>query len=214
MKPNLLVAFAVFTQLVSAAWGSAVQVTAADEGGFTGLVRDTSNIPVAGVKVSAFGVGSNVHRETTTAATGEFALPNLPRGLYRVHAERQDFQTVIRIEAIERTPYKLNFFLPTVPVRNGTELGVLTGSVRNFDNVSLPGVKITVRVSGKTLQAVSDARGNYSVENLPAGVLEIVAEHDGFQPMRVGDIRLTGTFTAQLHLRLQPVAARAGTATP
>jgi hypothetical protein len=109
----------------------------------------------------------------------------------------------------------LNLFLPAAPIRDGlADVGVLTGTVRRFDNVSLAGVMITIRngTTGKSQLVQSDTRGNYSVPDLAAGALEIVAEREGFQTLRLSDIRLTGKFTAQLHLKLQPVSERAAPA--
>jgi hypothetical protein len=215
MKVNLLLVIVVFTQLVSAPWGTA-QVFNPEEGSFLGVVRDSANGALPGVKVSAVNISTNLHREARILPSGLFGLAHLPRGIYRIHAEMPGFQTVIRVEAIEQGPYRVNLWVPAAPARDGvtSDLGVLTGTVRGFDNVSLPGVRITIRNSaaGKTLQVVSDARGNYSAADLPAGVFEIVAEREGFQPLRMGDVHLSGKFTVQLHLKLQPGPERASAA--
>jgi hypothetical protein len=217
MKSRLLLVLAIFTQLVLAARGGAVQTAPpAEEGSLKGSVRDTSpNGFLPGVKVSAINIATNLHRETTTTASGEFSLTNLPRGIYRIHAESPGFATVIRVEPIEPGPATLNLFLPVAPIRDGlADVGVLSGTVRGFDNVSLVGVRITIRngTTGKTQQIQGDARGNYSVSDLAAGVFEILAEREGFQTLRLTDIRLTGKFTAQLHLKLQPVSGQAAPA--
>ena len=177
------------------------------------MVRESfANNPLPGVRISVVNVATNVQREATTSATGQFAVTGLPRGIYRIVAERQDFQTVIRVEPMDASPSSVNFWLPTLPAREGTgaALGVLTGTVRNFDNVSLPGVRLTIseKAAGKSQQIVSDPRGSYSVSNLNSGTYEIMAEHEGYQPLRLGDIRLVGTFTAQLHIKLQPTTGR------
>ena len=212
MKANLLLILAVFIQLGSAASGIAAQTAAADSAGFAGSVRDSSNRPLPGVKVSAFDIATNLHRETTTSTSGEFALANLPRAIYRIHAERTGFETVIRVEPLEMETSRLTFFMPFAAVREGTSAdgGSVSGTVRGYDNVSLTGVQITFRdKTGKTQQIVSDARGTFSVPDLAAGVWEIVAEREGFQPLRLADVHLPGGFAVQVHLKLQAASARA-----
>jgi hypothetical protein len=216
MRVNLLLVIVIFMQVVSATWGNPAQAFNPEEGSFLGFVRDSANGALPGAKVSAVSISTNLRREARMLPSGLFGLAHLPKDIYRVHAELPGFQTVIRVEPIEKGPSNVNFWLPAAPTRDGgsTDLGVITGTVRRFDNVSLIGVRITIRnsVAGKTLQVSSDARGNYSASDLPAGVFEILAEHEGFQPLRLGDIHLTGKFTAQLHLKLQAVSGRTGTA--
>lgn len=211
MKVNVLLILAVLIQLGSAASGLAAQTTAADGGGFAGLVRDASNIPLPGVKVSAFNIATNLHREATTMASGEFVIANLPRAIYRIQAERPGFVTIIRVEPLDMDTSRVNFFMPAAPGGEGPSpnLGSISGTVRGFDNISLTGVRITFREkAGKTLQIVSDARGAFSVPELAVGVWEIGAEREGFQTLRLTDVHLTAKSAAQVHLKLQAVSGR------
>jgi hypothetical protein len=210
MKANLLLVIVIFTQLVSLARAQAFNP---EEGSFLGFIRDSANVAQPGAKVSAVEISTNLRREARMLPSGLFGIAHLPRGMYRVHVELPGLQTVIRVEPIEKGPSRVNFWLPVAPTHDGLsqDLGVITGTVRNFENVSLPEARITIRntAADKTQQVTSDARGNYSIPDLPAGVFEIVAERDGFEPLRLGDIRLTGKFTVQIHLKLQSVPGRA-----
>jgi hypothetical protein len=211
MKVNLLLILAVLIQLGSATSGIASQTAAADAGGFAGSVRDSSNRPLSGVKVSAFNIGTNLHRETTTSASGEFALANLPRAIYRIHAERPGFETVIRVEPLEMETSRVTLFMPFAAVREGAsaDVGSVSGTVRGYDNISLKGVRISFREkAGKTLQIVSDDRGTFTLPDLAAGVWEIVAEREGFQTLRLTDVHLMGRSATQVHLKLQAVSGR------
>jgi len=212
MKSNLLLSIVIFTQLLSVS-GIAAQSGIPGDGSFFGTVRDSANGPLSGVKVTVVNIATNAHSEARMLPSGLWGVPFLPSGMYRIHAERPGSQTVIRVEAIEKGPQKINFFIPAAPNGDGasSSAGVLTGTVRGLDNVSLTKATITIRngTTGKTQQVMSDARGNYSVPDLEAGVFEIAAEHEGFQPLRMGDIRLSGKFTAQLHLKLRAVSGRA-----
>ena len=214
MKSNLLLGIVIFTSLVSGAQSGAPQSSVASDGSFFGTVRDSANAPLPAAKVSAINVATNLQREARMVRTGLFGLPFLPNGIYRIHAELPGFQTVIRVEPIDKGPSNVNFWLPAVPAPGPANLGVITGTVRGFDNVSLPKVAITFKnaTTGKSQQVMSDARGAFSISDLDAGVFEVVAEREGFQTLRMGDIHLSGKFTAQLHLKLQLVSGRPPTA--
>jgi len=212
MKSNLLLILVIFTQLISGAPGRAAQSGVTGDGSFFGTVRDSANAPLSGVKVSAVNLATNVRLESRMLPTGLFGFPFLPSGIYRIHAELPGFQTVIRVEPIVNGPSNVNFWLPAAPNRDGAtaNLGVITGTVRGFDNVSLPKATITLRngTTGKAQEVMSDARGAFSVSDLDAGVFEVTAAQPGFQTLRIGDIHLSGRFSAQLHLKLEPVAGR------
>src|SRR4030095_11852456 len=147
MKPKLLLGIVVFAQLISAASGSAAQSGIAGDGSCFGTVRDSGNAPLSGVKVSAVNIATNVRLESRMLPTGLFGLPFLPAGIYRIHAELPGFQTIIRVEPIVRGPSNVNFWLAVAPNRDDTpaNLGVITGTVRGFDNVSVPRATITLR---------------------------------------------------------------------
>ena len=210
MRSNLLLVIVIFTQLASVASGRPMQSSVPGDGSFWGNVRDSANASLPGVKVSAVNIGTNAHLEARMLPTGLFGMPFLPSGIYRITAELPGLQTVIRVEPIQKGPSNVNFWLPAVPNRAGN-LGVITGTVRGFDNVSLTRTTIAFRnaTTGKSQQVMSDARGMFSVMDLDEGTFEIVAEREGFQTLRMADIRLSGKFTAQLHLKLQPVSGRA-----
>jgi hypothetical protein len=213
MKANLLLGIVILTQLISVASGSAAQSGIAGDGSFFGTVRDSVSVPLPAAKVSVVNIATNLRHEARMVRTGLFGLPFLPSGIYRIQAELQGFQTIIRVEPIERGPSNINFWLPAVPSREAAtaDLGVITGTVRGYDNVSLPRVAISFRnaTTGKSQQVTSDARGTFSVSDLDAGVFEVVAGREGFQTLRMGDMHVPARFVAQLHLKLQPVAGRA-----
>jgi hypothetical protein len=212
MKSNLFLGIVILTHLISVVPGSAAQSGTASEGSFFGTVRDSANVPLPATEVTAVNIATDLQREARMVRTGLFGLPFLPSGIYRIQAKLPGFQTVIRVEPIEKGPSNVNFWLPVAPGRDEATVnrGVITGTVRGFDNVSLPRVAITFRnvTTGKSQQVMSEARGSFSVSDLDAGVYEVVAEREGFQTLRMGDIHLSGKFTAQLHLKLQLAVAR------
>jgi hypothetical protein len=62
----------------------------------TGRVTDPSKAIIADAVVVAINVGTNIRYEGPTNATGEYYLPNLPPGTYRIEAQKTGFNTVIK----------------------------------------------------------------------------------------------------------------------
>ena len=61
---------------------------------------DPSKAVIADAKVAAINVGTNVHYEGATNASGEYYLTNLPPGSYRVEIEKTGFQKLIKPDVI------------------------------------------------------------------------------------------------------------------
>jgi len=75
----------------SAVWAQA------DRGTMRGLVKDTTGAVVPGASVTAVNVGTNNEFKTVSGAgTGEFTIPSLPGGTYRVRVESPGFKTFLQ----------------------------------------------------------------------------------------------------------------------
>jgi hypothetical protein len=57
-----------------------------------GTVTDQSGALVAGAKVTATNVGTGLTRTVTTSSTGEYVIPNVPVGTYKITAEMNGFK--------------------------------------------------------------------------------------------------------------------------
>src|SRR5882672_10683047 len=66
----------------------------------TGRVTDPSNAFVAAAKLAAIGTATNVRYETTSNASGEYSLANLPPGLYQIEVEKPSFKKLIKPDVI------------------------------------------------------------------------------------------------------------------
>ena len=62
----------------------------------SGIVRDSSGAVLPGVDVSATQTDTNFTRSTVTDAEGNYVLPNLPVGPYRLQASLSGFRTFQR----------------------------------------------------------------------------------------------------------------------
>jgi len=73
------------------------------DGTLRGEVSDPSGAVVAGAKVTATNVATNVSSETTTSASGTYNLPNLLPGTYKVTVDASGFATYNRDQVQVRT---------------------------------------------------------------------------------------------------------------
>jgi hypothetical protein len=62
----------------------------------TGRVTDPSKALIADAKITAINTATNFRRETTTNASGEYYLTNLPPGLYQIEIEKHGFKKLIK----------------------------------------------------------------------------------------------------------------------
>ena len=67
-----------------------------DRGSITGVLRDPSDAGVPGAQVRATQTDTGVAHSVQSAATGDYLIPSLPAGRYRVTAEAPGFKRVIR----------------------------------------------------------------------------------------------------------------------
>src|SRR5262245_15343545 len=77
----------------------------------TGRVTDTTGSVIAGVKVEATNVETNVVFPGETNQEGLYNIPNLPPGMYRVIVQKFAFRTVIKpdVELHAQDVVALNF---------------------------------------------------------------------------------------------------------
>jgi len=62
----------------------------------TGRVTDSNAAVIAGAKVDANNIDTNVTFSTVTNDEGLFVLPNLPPGRYRIFVQKDGFQTIVK----------------------------------------------------------------------------------------------------------------------
>jgi hypothetical protein len=62
----------------------------------TGRVTDSSRAIIVGARIAVISVSTNINYEGLTNAAGEYYVPNLPPGTYRIEAQQDGFNTVIK----------------------------------------------------------------------------------------------------------------------
>ena len=106
------------------AWGQA------DRGIIRGTVTDGTGAAVPGAAVRAVRTQNNVTTPTTTAETGDFAIPSLQAGVYRIEVEADGFKTFVQ-----------------------TDVTLIAGGTARVDaQLELGAVTETVEVSGSLVQ--------------------------------------------------------------
>src|SRR5690349_4516713 len=92
MKRLLIVSLVLVFSLTIASTGLWAQATAQ----ITGLVRDSSGAVLPGVEVKATQAETGVVRTAISNETGNYILPNLPTGPYRLEAALAGFRTYVQ----------------------------------------------------------------------------------------------------------------------
>jgi Carboxypeptidase regulatory-like domain len=79
-----------------AACFSCAALWAQTTGELSGIVRDPSGLVVPGAKITARLEGTSIERQAVSNDKGEFLLPSVPVGLYRVEVSSQGFKTFVQ----------------------------------------------------------------------------------------------------------------------
>ena len=143
-----------------------LQIQPVSPGNVTGSVVNSSGQGLSGASVSAAGLS------TATAADGSYTLSNLPAGQTTIQASLTGFQsgsTTVTVVAATTTA------APAITLVSGS--GSITGSVKNTSGAAIVGA--SVGFGGGT--ATTDANGNYTLNGVPVGTVQLVASASGFQ---------------------------------
>jgi uncharacterized membrane protein len=138
-------------------------------GSITGSVTDAEGgSPIAGATVS------DGTRTVTTDATGEYTIADVPAGTYQVTASKEGYQsssTTVNVLSGSSAVADLALTAAMLP-------GSITGSVTDAENGS-PIAGATVNDGTRT--TTTDAAGEYTIADVPAGSHEVTASKEGYQ---------------------------------
>ena len=157
-----------------------------------GTVRDSSGAVVAKCVITLDNTGTSAHRETVTDASGDYSIPNLEPGAYRVTIKAPGFEQFVRqIELTARETMRLDGMMAVAgqtqtvnveaagaPVVN-SEVSNIAETKSGRELIDLP-VAIATRAGGSTSPlstltaqpgVQTDASGNISVAGTKPGML-------------------------------------------
>lgn len=196
-----------FHILVSALLFAAFCVAQFELGSIVGMVRDRSQAPVAGAKVEVRSLTTNLVRELTTSATGEFNSLSLPPGRYTVKVshtgfgdktqnidlpvgQRAELDFALEIGAVSEqvtvaaeAPLLESASSELSNVRTEKQIADLPLNTRNFTQLvfSAPGVNNRGQSSNSILQGYTSGRGTNGAVINGAPSEDVVYLFDGIQ---------------------------------
>ena len=83
--------------IVTVLWLSTIGMAQSTAGRLLGTLTDQSGASVAGASVVVTDVQRGTSRTVTTDESGDYAVPDLPPGVYKIHAQAKGFKTVERL---------------------------------------------------------------------------------------------------------------------
>jgi hypothetical protein len=110
----------------------------------TGRVTDPSKAIIADARIVAINVGTNIRYEGATNSTGEYYVPNLPPGTYRIEAERPGFRTVVKPDVV-------------LHVEDAVEINFEMSVGSTSESITVVGGAPTVQLATSDMSAVVDA---------------------------------------------------------
>jgi hypothetical protein len=98
----------------------------------SGQVRDASGAAIPGVRVSAKNVETNIEREAVTSDNGDYTIPLLNIGSYRVSVEKQGFKKTVQNGVVLQVDQKarLDFTLQVGQVSESVEVTAATSLIQ------------------------------------------------------------------------------------
>ncbi len=159
-----------------------------ETGSVTGRVTDQERgLALRGVRVRV-SAGPLTGRTTTTDASGDYSVADLPVGTYALNFSRSGYESrtvtdvVVRASATTTANAQLD-------VASGD--GRIFGRVRNGDNEVLEGVAVTLFLDGaEEASAVTDESGDYEITGLAAGTYTALFEAEGYRNLELADLDL------------------------
>lgn len=165
------------------------------QGIVSGRVTDANGQPVAGAEVS-------IDRTTLVAVTGadgSYAIDYVEPGTYSMAVAKPGYSSVSTqhpVDVASRQNTNVNFTMPALPS------ATLSGTIA--DNYAKPIEGATVRISAEGLgyEALTDARGAYTITGIPVGQYAVRVEKLRFIPWNsTADL----TADASVSTRLDPL---------
>ncbi len=119
------------------------------------------------------------------------------------------------LSAIFRAPLRLSVlllvFLPTAVFAQGTDLGSITGTVKDSGGALVPQAKVVATdvATNTTRGSATNDKGEYTVSGLNSGKYNVVISAPGFATLQLNGVTVEGSSTASADATLQISTTRA-----
>ena len=134
----------------------------------TGIVTDPSGAAVPGATVKAINVNTKIEKEVKTTSVGNYTIPYLDPGVYRIEVSAEGFQTLVREQIVLRVADKVNLPLQ-LAIGKTTEQMVVTTQQDVVETASADRGLVFDPV--KTQQLPLNGRQTYMLMSLTPGVI-------------------------------------------
>lgn len=166
---------------------------------FGGTVTDEKSGPVSGIKVTLTGSHSG---SGLTDAQGKFQFLGLPTsGVYTVTVDNKHYTSSTISQSVERPARDVS-----VAFSGRLNRHTIAGRITKADGTGVSGVNVQLAQT-PTSTATTDANGNYSFADLPAGQNYTVVpsiKDFFFFPTKITFLDLGSSLTANFAMRLTP----------
>jgi len=181
-----------FSLLAMALWFGAVCLGQESRGAILGRVHDSSGAVVVGARVQALNVATNAGASSVSNAEGNYEIPYLLPGVYRVTAELAGFKRSVRdgIELRVNDRLTLDF---TLEIGDVAESVVVTAESPLLESAT---ASIGMIVDQRRVTELPIAGGNvFHLSRLSAGIVMTAGHGPGNPPMDMasGQIIVNGT---------------------
>jgi thermitase len=152
-------------------------------GSISGKVTDAEDgSPVVGAAVT------DGTRTALTDGAGTYTIDNVPPGTYQAVASKEGYETSSSTGSVlQGTTAVADFSLNQI-----TNPGAITGTVTDAEDGSLI---VGATVSDGTRTVVTDAAGQYTIDDVPPGSYQVVASKEGYQSSSLTATVLAGNTT-------------------
>ncbi len=145
-----------------------ISASAVTTGSIDGQVTNTSGASLGGAQVTAGNLSA------TTDGTGQYLITNVPTGTVTVSASLSGYSSASESVSVTAGSTTNAATLQLAPLSSGS----VTGLVRNSAGTAI--ANATVSGAGQT--ANTDSSGTYTLNDLPAGQVQLTASATGYSP--------------------------------
>ena len=181
--------------------------TASSAGIVTGTVT-SGGIPIEGATVKIFDVNDNPIAHDLTNPQGQYTIPDVTAGSYKITATKFTYLTpnTIPFSVVANRPTIVNIALTLDPdVDKNALYGIIRQAVvlTPIEGATVNIFQVVAGVQTLALTTVTNSSGQYFGPRLVSGDFVVIANKNGYEQSESAIVTLTGTDIEPLDLSLQ-----------